>query len=102
MHYITANIHVGSLIIDFLIKFRKSVFKNVERAIRSEVSGDTQLYNRVCGGSWRVSAHVIPQQQQNSETTAALSSHFTSLFAREIDLTANKQPFFQVFATHGE
>lgn len=45
MHCITANIHVGSLMIYFPIKFCKSVFKNVELAIRSEVFGDTQLYN---------------------------------------------------------
>lgn len=45
MRYITANTHVGPFIIYFLIKFCKSVFKNVEVAIRSEVFVDTQLYN---------------------------------------------------------
>lgn len=48
-------------------------------------------------GSWSVSAHVIPQQQQNIETTAAQSSHFTLLFAREIDFTSKKQ-FYSSFA----
>lgn len=44
-----------------------------------------------------MSAHVIPQQQQNNETTTAQSSHFTSLFAHEIDLT-RKSNSIQVFA----
>lgn len=66
------------------------MFKNVELAARNEAFGDIQLKNNT-GGSWRVSARVIPQQEQNTETMTAQSPKFTSLFQHEIDLTGKKQ-----------